>query len=295
MKRLHLIKLILLPLIILNSTIVIPIAVAETPNNDDEMISRRLVERLLNPSMLEESELIIGKLPDNLFIQIPQPSKSQILGTMIRGKSSYQIELNAPQSATEVKSFYQTQLTAAGWKNSQIISPPKPAFVTSENQSNENLGFCNSEKGALVHLKFNQYEDNSTEISLFLNQVKQPNFSCPQSNIGLPFAHIPSLKPPANTKVTPRLTGNISPQTSNSVATLESNLTIEQLNQHYMNQMQQAGWTKTGDTKNAQTIFSIWGFKDQENRIWQGVMSLKPIEGKSGQYFASLILTQEEL
>jgi hypothetical protein len=33
------------------------------------------------------------------------------------------------------------------------------------------------------------------------------------------------------------------------MATLESELNLEQLNQHYINQMQQAGWTKMADTK----------------------------------------------
>ncbi|MEM9922204.1 MAG: hypothetical protein AAF915_00360 [Cyanobacteria bacterium P01_D01_bin.50] len=301
MKKLHSLKLLVLPLLILKSVIIIStlVAVAESPNNDNEMVPRQIVERLLRLNRIDfyrggKSQLIIGKLPDKLPVEIPQPLESQVLGSIIRGEYSYEIALDTPQSAAQVKSFYQNQLTDKGWKQQEDMSP-KRAFAISASDIDENLNYCKSEKGPLLTLNLNQSENTPTEVSISLN-TNESGSSCRFLIRGLPFnfAKTPILKPPANTKVIPKPIGGFSSEMSNSMATLETQLNLQQLNQHYMNQMQKAGWEKMPDTKNTQTTLSMWLLKDKDNLKWQGIMSIKPVEGKSGQYLANLILIQEK-
>jgi len=122
------------------------------------------------------------------------------------------------------------------------------------------------------------------------------NHFCRYISGNSPFdvVEVPSLKPPENTKVIPNPMRTFSPEMSNSKVTLESQLNIEQLNQHYTNEMQQAGWIKTTDVKDSQVNLSIWTFKGQEDVSWEGIMRFKPIEGKSGQYSANLMILQEK-
>ena len=298
MKKLQSLKLFAL-LLTLNSTILIPsaIATAETPNNDDEMISRGIVERLLRLNIPDfmgvEKKLFIGKLPDNLPVEVPQPGNSQVVGTIQRGKDNYQIELDVPQSAAQVESFYENQLTQKGWKQQKQPSPQQ-AFAITANQSNKSSSYCESAKGPSINLSISQLEKTSTSVSIGLSTNKNNHF-CRYLSGGSPFdiVEVPSLKPPENTKVIPNPMRTFGSEISNSKATLESQLNIEQLKQHYINQMQQAGWTKTADAKNTQTNLSVWTFKGQEN-IWEGIMRIKPVEGKSGQYSANLMILQEK-
>lgn len=175
MNQLHSLKLFAL-LLILKSTILLPTptAVAETPN-DDEMIPRGVVERLLRLNIPDfmgvEKELLIGKLPGNLPVEIPQPTNTQIIGTIQRGKDNYQIELDIPQPATQVESFYQSQLTSKGWKQQKQPSPQQ-AFATTANQSNQNIGYCKSEKGPSINLSISQSEKTSTAVSIGLSTDK---------------------------------------------------------------------------------------------------------------------------
>lgn len=294
MNKLKSLKLFLL-LLIVKSTVTISttVAVAETKNSNEKMIPQRLVERLLNRSAGENSRILQGKLPEDLRIQIPQTPQTQILGSIERGKYSYQIELNTPQSLQEIESFYQNKLINSGWKKVHIPAPPQPAFLESEKQTNVMLGFCNLKERALLNMKLNELENNSTEVTLLVHTPNPMTFSCPQFNTDL-SSSTPKLKPPKNTKVTPNQIGIPGTRVSNSTAKIESELNIAQLNQHYINQMEQAGWKKIADTKSNQTMLSMWTFKGEKNSNWQGIITLKPIGGKSGEYFVNLILTEEQ-
>ncbi|MEM7552535.1 MAG: hypothetical protein AAF378_00265 [Cyanobacteria bacterium P01_A01_bin.84] len=302
MNKLYFLQLLILPLLIIKSAIVIPtfLAVAEPADNNDEMIPKQIVERLLRLNRIDyyrggRSQLLLGKLPDKLPVEIPQPSNTQILASIQRGESYYEMVLNVPQGSAQVESFYENQLTQKGWKQHRSTSP-KQAFATSATQKDD-LNFCKSEKGPALRLNLNQpAQDTPTEVSISLD-ANESNSFCRFLSGGLPFAFAktPTLKPPANTKVIPKPIGGYSSEMSHSKATLESDeLNLEQLNQHYISQMQQAGWTKMADTKNNQTTFSLWTLKDKDNNIWQGMMSIKPIPNKSGQYLSNLIVMQEK-
>ena len=299
MKKLQSLKLFAL-LLTLNSTILIPsaIATAETPNNDDEMISRGIVERLLRLNIPDfmgvEKKLFIGKLPDNLSVDIPQPANSQVVGTIQRGRDNYQIELDVPQSAAQIESFYENQLKQKGWKQQKRPSPQQ-VFATSASQANKSIGYCESEKGPSINLSISQLEKASTAVCIGLSTDKNNHF-CRYISGNSPFdiVEVPTLKPPENTKVIPDPMRTFSSEISNSKVTLESQLNIEQLNQHYTNEMQQAGWTKTADAKDTRNNLTIWRFKGKEDVSWEGIMRIKPVEGKSGQYSANLMILQEK-
>ena len=301
MNKLNLLILFVFPLIILLA-IVIPtrVAVAETANNnDDEMIPTKIAERLLRLNRVDfyrgiKSNIIVGKLPDNLPVEIPQPGDTKVIGSIQRGENIYDIALDIPVAAAQVKSFYENQLIEKEWKQQEDISP-KRAFATSATEFEENLSFCKSEKGPLLQLNINQPENTPTEVGMSLN-TNESDSSCRflVKGLSFSFAKTPILKPPANTKVTPKQVGGFSSEMSNSMANLESQRNLQQLNQHYTSQMQQAGWTKMADTQNNQAAFSMWSLKDKDNIYWQGMMSIKPVEGKSEQYLANLILIQEK-
>lgn len=299
MNKLNSLKLFVL-LLVLKSTVIIPtpVAVAEIPDGNNEMIPRGVVERLLRLNrpdfMGVEKQLVIGELPTNLPVEIPQPTNTEVVGTIQRGKDNYQIELNVSESVARVESFYQQQLTKAGWKKQKKPSP-KQAFAISANQKNENLSYCKSNKGPAIDLMVSQSDNNSTAVSISLDTNENHSF-CRYLAGGFPFdvVEVPILKPPKATKVIPEPMRSFSSEMSNSTVTLESELNLEQLNTHYMNEMQQAGWGKTADSKNNQINLTVWTFKGEKNSNWQGIMRIKPMENQSGRYSANLIILQDK-
>ncbi|BDA70543.1 hypothetical protein CAL7716_047090 [Calothrix sp. PCC 7716] len=57
---------------------------------------------------------------------------------------------------------------------------------------------------------------------------------------------------------------------------------------HYIQQLEKAGWEKIDNGQSNSSSWSTWKFKDEKGQNWQGLMSFTRVEGKPDQYFANL-------
>lgn len=284
--------------LILASSIPTHVAFAQTNNTEtsnvkeNEMIPRTIVERLLeNQGFMAETKILLGKLPKRISGELLLPPNTKVLATTVSGESFYRIEVDVPQSPQQVESFYQQKLQGAGWKRQQVPDT-EVGFLSSNSIPKKNLGFCKTLRGPALTLRISQVPSNSTAIGI--NYVTdEDNFSCRFQESPFDIVPIPPLKAPANTKVSRKIPRGWTSGSRSSQATLESQLSSEQLNKHYAQQMEKEGWTKISDAHNDQSLWSIWTFKDKENISWQGIMNLKPTKDRPNRYSANLLIIKE--
>src|SRR5258708_37160957 len=67
--------------------------------------------------------LFLGKIPQNLPIEVPIPEQSRVVGTLARSESQVEIVLESDLTPEEVFSFYLAQLTSLGWHEPEYSRP----------------------------------------------------------------------------------------------------------------------------------------------------------------------------
>ena len=86
--------------------------------DDFEQIEKLLLGLLVTPGDLWEVKprLFLGKIPENLPVELPVPEQTQVLGTLARSEAHVEIVLESELTAEEVLRFYRTRLIALGWQ-----------------------------------------------------------------------------------------------------------------------------------------------------------------------------------
>ena len=260
---------------------------------EDEMIPREIVERLMGNRGItgSKTKILLGKLPESISEELLLPPNTKVLVATVSGEYFYRVEVDVPQSPQQVESFYQQKLQSAGWKRQQVPDT-EVGFLSSNYITNKNLGFCKTKRGPALNLRISQAPTNPTAMGIDYI-ADGDHYSCRFQESPFDIVPIPPLRAPANTNVSPKIPRGWSSEGRNSQATLESQLSLEQLSKHYGQQMEKESWTKISDAKNDQSLWSMWTFKDKENISWQGIMSLKASGDKPNQYSANLLILKE--
>ena len=73
-----------------------------------------------------------------------------------------------------------------------------------------------------------------------------------------------------------------------SVVILKTKLDGKTLANHYMPQLEKAGWKKIDSGDSDSFIWSNWTFKDEKGENRNGILSFTKLQGKPNHYFASL-------
>lgn len=293
----------LLPGLVLLSTIAaIPAQAVPTEPSSSEMVPRQLVLRLLKcPSdCLQEMDLLIGRLPANLPVELPIPNNAKVLATLIRRATYSEIVLDVPQSAAQIRAFYRDRLKTAGWKPVGITNFSQPGFLTSDQESGilaSNLSFCKGSAGPQISVAIDAEENAPTDVRLYLDTSAEACVSeaaeadtLTQLRQSYP---IPSLEAPPNVKVTSANLGD-SGQNVISTAQIETKLGSAPLHDAYAQQLTQAGWTKTTVEQGRVGGWSWWSLKNAEGQTWKGLLTFTPIEGAQNQYAGVFLLIKQE-
>lgn len=83
-------------------------------------LPRRLLDVSYGGSMGAVT-LLAGQLPPNFPLELPLPPGAQVVGSCLRGGSADMIIIDAPQSVTEARAFYQERLPALGWSRDDMM------------------------------------------------------------------------------------------------------------------------------------------------------------------------------
>jgi len=143
--------------------------------NDPEAALHALAVRLLaarypgypfRSPPAQEPQLLVGRLPADLPVDIPLPAGSRILGSLIQGTISIVCDTNL--SSMQVADFYRERLPAAGWSmpedpygNPSLPEAPRPVLPF--------LVFCQRSQRLALRIQTHALKGASTRIQLELD------------------------------------------------------------------------------------------------------------------------------
>ncbi len=302
--------LLVLALIVI-STLALGRAKAQMPTARNESLSRNFVLRLLNWSA-SGVQILEGRLPERLPVELPLPEQTQILGSVVGPKEDVQILLDVGQSPEQVVAFYRERLLAAGWRKPEpetkrlsergfVQTRPENGFeivdfstplVVAENGDITRAGrtdvFCQGSFGPLfIEARPMPKATTDVRLNLYLSSF---NSYCSSNHTNQRWeVPLPPLTPPSHTKVELRGSRG-SNHDWESMAMLETSLDVQALAAHYTAQLQRVGWIRRDSGQSSLSAWSNWLLKDNKGQSWQGMLNLSQVEGKANQYFASVRL-----
>src|SRR5260221_647739 len=195
--------------------------------------------------------LFLGKIPENLPIEVPIPEQSRVVGTLARSETQVEIVVESDLRPEEVCSFYRAQLTSLGWHEPEDMWPHHAGgFLYSDFGPHMNITFCQEPGGAGLILNILQLESTSTDVRLNLSLDREMNPCAQQAMMRRHMHHhgmdeiIPPLIPPRGAQQRGGGGGSSSDEV-HTTATLKTNLALDALAKHYAAQLSQAGWTQT--------------------------------------------------
>lgn len=260
---------------------------ASTPApSNSEVALRTLVLRLLAPRYPgfpgpEETQLLVGELPDELPAEVPLPDNAQIVGSLVRGQKSVEVVFDIDQPADRVLDFYREYLTAAGWRELEFLGPPG-GFVSTAFP----VTFCQDALDLSLSVTAYPMEEAPTDVRLHLHTASDDS-PCrqPWSPAGWRIPMPRLVAPPRARQLGGPITISGAPGSS---AMLETRLDGPALMAHYTAQLERAGWTRHDAGQDGPAVWSTWVLKDEAGQPWQGVFVVLEVPQMPDQRFVYL-------
>lgn len=284
-------------LIVLVGTVTLTPSIAQT--NTEESGLRKFIERKLS-FQGGNTKLMVGKLPDKIPVKLPIPSKSKVLGSTLDDKGNINIIFDVSQPNNKIVDFYKSELKKSGWK--QRGDGFFGGFLSKDLEVGGYNLFCKNNPNSISSLTVNIRENRktTTAVSLYLSTTDKKDksnpcrpFSPPDYAVSVSYPGtfynglLPALKSPSNTEVS-EIEGEYIVHNNESAVILKTKLDSNQLTNHYIQQLEKAGWKKIDSGKSNSYNWSTWNFKDDKGKSWHGILSFTAIQGKPHQYFANL-------
>ncbi len=266
-------------------------------NNSYENLLR-FTERLIAPPVPSQSypvlrniTLLPGELPRDISIGIPIPNNAEIIGSLERSYDEYkqvEILLDVPfKKPNETVEFYRNSLKKVGWNEHEAIGAPQAGGFISTTPYNVAI-FCRYEnKGP--SLTINVYTPDIAkpeDVRLNLNTDPQASVCIGRPAAPIPFGGsgiyqvMPNLIAPAGAVQRTSGSGG-SLETRYSEATIETELSTNDLETYYRNQLTEAGWKLKEKGNDSSFAWSTWSFADQSNNHWSGFLFVSDAEQKN--------------
>ncbi|XGV97397.1 MAG: hypothetical protein ACAF41_32340 [Leptolyngbya sp. BL-A-14] len=277
--------------LLLTGLCITSMATVALPTPDSDAQFRKLARRALNYGS-GEAQLLPGQLPKPLPLDLPLPSQTQVIGSIVRTKEarSYQIYLDVPATPEQVQAFYQQRLQAIGWLKQKFPRALNGGFTSSAFRLP--VLFCKSPTGPSIQLTVTAVADAPTDVRLTFSS--DADNTCKsierltEERLADYNSPLPELLPAPQTEVN-FLSGGSGNMVYNSTARLNTKLSSQALVQHYEKQLEQAGWTQQSKQQNGEHFWSLWKWKDNKGKSWQANLTLIKAENKPNQYFASIV------
>lgn len=249
--------------------------VAENPDSNEALLQalalRLLAKEFPGDSKPESVQILAGRLPDQLTVEVPLPENSRILGSYVNLQwQTIYIEFDTDLPVNRIFDFYRERLLSSGWHSPEI---PKPRVGFHPNLSTNRALFCRSQRGPSLSIYASTLPHQLTQVSLGINSDPN-NRSCAKiassRDLYEGYELIPSLTPPVNSKQFDQQSGS-SGDNANSRTMLETNLDLLSVTAHYQTQLEEVGWTCFEQGHGEALAWSTWRFRDQEEESWYGL------------------------
>jgi hypothetical protein len=254
------------------SLLALPLLSARAQSADLEELAGRLLGYGFS-----EPELIVGKLPDSLPLEVPLPTGARIVGAAVRGEDDVEIVLDVRDTPEAIQAFYKGKLAGFEYKGSNQESRGGFTFggdVEAPAYASDAL-YCRPDLSFSVTIY--RLDAAIKDVRLSLN-----SYDCEYN--ALSSLKLPTLKPPAGAE--PRsLSSGYGGEISSSVK-LETTLTPAEVYAHYAAQLMAAGWTSLETATLKVGALGVFESKDAGGKAWRLLLLVTP--NGSGFVSASL-------
>jgi hypothetical protein len=277
----------------------------ETSDTNREDTLRDLALRLLSQNYglghsSRATELIVGRLPDEMPADVPILEDSQVIGALVSevmGYKGYIVILGSDFPPEQIYDLYDARLRAAGWDKPDWDSFLGRGGFTAGHSIHRMFAYYKGDEGPTLHVLAYDVADGSSEVRLNLNTVPQPRQNREQME-RMAQMHaftveqiIPDLKPPRGGWQQPGgSSGGGNHWNSNTEMVTEQD--ASSVAAHYISQLEVGGWIRVGEGQQDGLAWSIWDYVDKEGEPWIGQLFImeRPLEkiAPKRRYFLSV-------
>lgn len=241
-----------------------------------------LAERLLAPpypgpdGQVQTVQLLAGRLPADLPLQLPTPPNGRLLGSAVRGSggrtAGTDVVLDAAGTATEVLDFYQSELARQGW-TAAPTGPGGPRGGFQPASMPVTSMFCRGQSGPWLSMTVVPKAGGLHDVRMHLETVHPGPCAQPPGLVppGIPPGSdlLPPLHAPTGVNVQIQGMGG-GPNRWSSEASAETGRSAAELEAHFAPQLQAAGWVRQAGQAQAPLAWSTWRVPGEGD--WHGFL-----------------------
>ncbi|OPX78550.1 MAG: Tetratricopeptide repeat protein [Methanosaeta sp. PtaB.Bin039] len=245
-----------------------------------------LAVRLLQPTSyvsfeLQETQLLVGRLPDRMPIDVPLPPGAHVVGSMTHGSRSVDVVLDVENMTPEdVLDFYRKSMAARNWKDIDISGTSR-GFSPNETK----ITLCQGRKDPALVVTAYPVVDGPTDVRLNIDTAPRYSPCREQGRYDDWMKPLPKLVAPSG--VTEHNLG-FSSSGAGSVGTsttLKTGMDVREIVAHYGGLMEAASWTKTGEGRGEDLAWSTWSSKDEDDFTWNALLWAVELPGAGDELF----------
>lgn len=265
----------------------------ESISNDSVNVSEPTAEELAfrliqfdffgSPELIQP-ELLPGKLPEEMPVDLPIPNGSRIVGSEIREDIEITVVMDVTMTPEEALDFYRDALIPQNWTETDITGMER-GFAGGSGSTT----FCKGARDPSVMVSAYPLE-NGTDLRLEI--VTDPNESPCSWDTSDWLKPIPKLSPPKEAVISNQNNmGNYGLAVS---AEIKTELNSSALAAHYADQLTAANWTATSSEECGPTSWSTWSYKDEEGIEWNGFLIALDLAGSEDKRFVMMQASMKE-
>jgi len=250
----------------------------------EELATRLLQATYPGSTELNEVQLLAGKLPEDMPVDLPIPDGARIIGSEIQEGQGTYIVLDVPLMPDQVLDFYRKALPFQNWTETDIPGMDR-GFV----RGDPSITFCQGWKNPSMTVTAHPM-DNGTDLHISISS--DPDYSpCSQASFDDWLRPIPKLAAPDGSRQFNEMMTGGGNRAAVS-ATLETEMNSSILEDHYADQLNAANWTRKGEGKSGPSSWSAWSTEDENGLVWNGFLIALDLPGSENQRF---VLVQANL
>ena len=247
----------------------------ESNPDPDAAAVQELAQRLMRhsyPGGPTSVQLFVGRLPDSIGMDIPNPPDARLLGSVLHarhaGPSSMEAVFDARARAHEVVAGYQRELLAGGWTVFDAFGHRPGGFTPGE--MGEGNAYRRGGQGPLLMVAAIDREAAATELRIRLDWEMIRHLPEMQRH-GVPAGQerMPSLHPPAGVELRDGGGGG-GGGNWHSDASVKTSMPVAELGSHFAAQLERAGWKKIAGSADEVIGWSSWSLPGDGD--WRGLL-----------------------
>ena len=253
----------------------------------EELAIRYLEAPCLGETELQKVQLLPGKLPEQMPVQIPLPRGSEIFGSILLGETEIGVMVDSPLAAEEIMAFFSQALASQNWTEMDVSGMERGFMEWSTGSF-----FCQESNDTSIAI-IAYPRENGSDIRLDIST--DPECSpCSFSGSDDWLKPIPKLVAPRNASLSNQnfMTGCGNQVTISMDVMTELNSSA--LAAHFADQLIAANWTATSQEESGPAAWSAWEFEDEEGLIWDGFLTALEVPGSEDKRFVMMQASQGE-